>query len=113
MAIDHASYERLLQYRIPEVVQHLSVRDTMLYALGVGSAARRARGARHGGPRTAQDVLRLRSEASHQNGSAFFGAGLCWRRDLISLSCRRTWQSRAQPRARGNFNVVSIQEELQ
>ena len=39
MAVDHASYERLLQYRIPEVEQTLSARDTMLYALGVGLGA--------------------------------------------------------------------------
>jgi acyl dehydratase len=36
MAVDYAAYERLLAYRIPEVEQHLTVRDTMLYALGVG-----------------------------------------------------------------------------
>src|ERR1700737_2941147 len=39
MAVDHASYERLLQYRIPEVEHTLSKRDTMLYALGVGLGA--------------------------------------------------------------------------
>jgi hypothetical protein len=36
MSVDRASYERLLQYRIPEVEHTLSKRDTMLYALGVG-----------------------------------------------------------------------------
>jgi acyl dehydratase len=36
---DHAAYERLLQYKIPEVEQTLSQRDTMLYALGVGLGA--------------------------------------------------------------------------
>ena len=35
MAVDHASYERLLEYRIPEIQQTLTMRDTMLYALGV------------------------------------------------------------------------------
>jgi acyl dehydratase len=39
MAIDHRSYERLLQYRIPEIEQTLTMRDTMLYALGVGLGA--------------------------------------------------------------------------
>jgi acyl dehydratase len=39
MAIDYASYERLLSYKIPEVEQHLTVRDTMLYALGLGLGA--------------------------------------------------------------------------
>jgi hypothetical protein len=36
MSVDRASYERLLQYKIPEVEHTLSKRDTMLYALGVG-----------------------------------------------------------------------------
>ena len=36
---DHAAYEKLLQYKIPEVEQTLSQRDTMLYALGVGLGA--------------------------------------------------------------------------
>ena len=36
MAVDHASYERLLQYKIPEIEQTLTVRDTILYALGLG-----------------------------------------------------------------------------
>ena len=39
MTIDHASYERLLQYKIPEVEHTLTPRDTMLYALGVGLGA--------------------------------------------------------------------------
>jgi hypothetical protein len=39
MAIDYASYERLLEYRIPEIQQTLTMRDTMLYALGVGLGA--------------------------------------------------------------------------
>lgn len=39
MAVDHASYQRLLQYKIPEVEQTLTKRDTMLYALGVGLGA--------------------------------------------------------------------------
>jgi acyl dehydratase len=39
MSVDHAAYERLLNYRIPEVEQHLTARDTMLYALGVGLGA--------------------------------------------------------------------------
>ena len=39
MAVDYASYERLLQYKIPEVEQTLTARDTMLYALGVGLGA--------------------------------------------------------------------------
>ncbi len=39
MAIDHAAYERLLKYKIPEVEQTLTQRDTMLYALGVGLGA--------------------------------------------------------------------------
>ena len=39
MAVDYAAYERLLQYRIPEVEQRLTARDTMLYALGVGLGA--------------------------------------------------------------------------
>jgi acyl dehydratase len=39
MPVDYASYERLLNYRIPEVVQHLTVRDTILYALGIGLGA--------------------------------------------------------------------------
>jgi hypothetical protein len=39
MAIDHASYERLLEYRIPEIQQTLTMRDSMLYALGVGLGA--------------------------------------------------------------------------
>jgi len=36
---DHAAYERLLQYKIPDVEQNLTQRDTMLYALGVGLGA--------------------------------------------------------------------------
>lgn len=36
MAID---YEQLINFRIPEVEQHLTKRDTMLYALGVGLGA--------------------------------------------------------------------------
>ena len=36
---DHAAYEKLLQYKIPEVEQTLTQRDTMLYALGVGLGA--------------------------------------------------------------------------
>lgn len=36
---DHAAYQRLLKYEIPEVVQALTQRDTMLYALGVGLGA--------------------------------------------------------------------------
>jgi hypothetical protein len=36
VAVDHASYERLLAYKIPEVQHTLTVRDTMLYALGLG-----------------------------------------------------------------------------
>jgi len=39
MTIDHAAYERLLKYKIPEVEQTLTQRDTMLYALGVGLGA--------------------------------------------------------------------------
>ncbi len=39
MTIDHAAYERLLKFRIPEVEQTLTQRDTMLYALGVGLGA--------------------------------------------------------------------------
>ena len=39
MAVDHASYERLLQYQIPEIEHSLTARDTMLYALGVGLGA--------------------------------------------------------------------------
>ena len=39
MAIDHASYQRLLKYQIPEIEQVLTPRDTMLYALGVGLGA--------------------------------------------------------------------------
>jgi acyl dehydratase len=39
MPIDHAAYQRLLQYQIPEVAQTLTQRDTMLYALGVGLGA--------------------------------------------------------------------------
>ena len=39
MPVDRASYERLLEYKIPEVVQHLTARDTMLYALGLGLGA--------------------------------------------------------------------------
>ena len=39
MAVDHASYERLLKYKIPEVEHTLTTRDTMLYALGVGVGA--------------------------------------------------------------------------
>ena len=39
MAVDYASYERLLQYKIPEVEHTLTPRDTMLYALGVGLGA--------------------------------------------------------------------------
>lgn len=39
MAVDYASYERLLQYKIPEIEHTLSARDTMLYALGVGLGA--------------------------------------------------------------------------
>lgn len=36
---DHAAYEKLLQFKIPEVEQTLTQRDTMLYALGVGLGA--------------------------------------------------------------------------
>src|SRR5436190_20326565 len=39
MTVDHASYERLLQYRIPEIEHTMTTRDTMLYALGVGLGA--------------------------------------------------------------------------
>lgn len=39
MAIDNASYQRLLQYKIPEVEHTLTKRDTMLYALGLGLGA--------------------------------------------------------------------------
>ena len=39
MAVDQASYQRLLQYQIPEVEQTLTQRDTMLYALGIGLGA--------------------------------------------------------------------------
>ncbi len=39
MTIDHAAYERLLQYKIPQVEHTLTQRDTMLYALGVGLGA--------------------------------------------------------------------------
>lgn len=39
MTVDHASYERLLQYKIPQVEHTLTARDTMLYALGVGLGA--------------------------------------------------------------------------
>jgi acyl dehydratase len=39
MTIDHAAYQRLLNYKIPEVEHTLSQRDTMLYALGVGLGA--------------------------------------------------------------------------
>ena len=39
MAVDHASYQRLLKYKIPEVEHTLTTRDTMLYALGVGVGA--------------------------------------------------------------------------
>ena len=39
MSVDRASYEDLLQYKIPEVEHTLSKRDTMLYALGVGLGA--------------------------------------------------------------------------
>jgi hypothetical protein len=39
MAVDFASYERLLKYKIPEVEHTLTARDTMLYALGVGLGA--------------------------------------------------------------------------
>ena len=39
MAVDHASYQRLLQYQIPEIEHTLTPRDTMLYALGVGLGA--------------------------------------------------------------------------
>ncbi|MCC6535138.1 MAG: MaoC family dehydratase N-terminal domain-containing protein [Burkholderiales bacterium] len=39
MAVDYASYQRLLQYKIPEIEHKLSVRDTMLYALGLGLGA--------------------------------------------------------------------------
>ena len=37
--IDNAAYQRLLAYKIPEVEQNLTKRDTMLYALGVGLGA--------------------------------------------------------------------------
>ena len=36
MAID---YDRLVRWDIPEARQHLTKRDTMLYALGVGLGA--------------------------------------------------------------------------
>jgi acyl dehydratase len=36
---DHAAYEKLLQYKIPEIEHQLTPRDTMLYALGVGLGA--------------------------------------------------------------------------
>lgn len=36
---DHAAYETLLKYKIPEIEQTLTQRDTMLYALGVGLGA--------------------------------------------------------------------------
>ena len=39
MAVDHVSYERLLQYKIAEIEHTLTARDTMLYALGVGLGA--------------------------------------------------------------------------
>ena len=39
MSVDHANYERLLQYKIPEIEHMLTARDTMLYALGVGLGA--------------------------------------------------------------------------
>jgi acyl dehydratase len=39
MAIDHAAYERLLKYKIPEIEHTLTQRDTLLYALGVGLGA--------------------------------------------------------------------------
>ncbi len=39
MTVDHASYQRLLQYQIPEIEHTLTARDTMLYALGVGLGA--------------------------------------------------------------------------
>jgi len=39
MTIDHASYERLQQYTIPEVEHALTKRDSMLYALGLGLGA--------------------------------------------------------------------------
>ena len=39
MAVDYASYEKLLAYEIPEVEHKLTKRDTMLYALGVGLGA--------------------------------------------------------------------------
>jgi len=39
MTVDHAGYQRLLQYRIPEIEHTLTTRDTMLYALGVGLGA--------------------------------------------------------------------------
>lgn len=39
MAIDHESYERLLRYKIPEIEHTLTIRDTILYALGLGLGA--------------------------------------------------------------------------
>lgn len=39
MATDYASYQRLLDYRIPDIEHTRSVRDTILYALGVGLGA--------------------------------------------------------------------------
>ena len=39
MVVDRESYQRLLKYNIPDVEQTRTIRDTILYALGVGLGA--------------------------------------------------------------------------
>lgn len=39
MAVDRESYQRLLDYKIPDIAQTVTARDTMLYALGIGLGA--------------------------------------------------------------------------